>query len=130
MADDTLKIYLWPDGSWESEDEIDDMDWYLSGSGKSDDYAIYNVPLDLESEDIEELIGLNALPGMLSDPISFEGVIDSNTIASAGEIKIGEDDIIIVSHSKDVNYNAVTILDDRVIINAPGMILKVVKGKK
>lgn len=130
MAEDTLKIYVWPDGSWESEEEIDDIDWYLSSASKSDDYKEYNIPLELEADDIEELIAINALPGMLPDPVSFEGIIDSNAIAEAGEIKIGEDDIIIVSHSKDVDYNAVTLLDDRVIINAPGMVLKVVKGKK
>ncbi|MCP4374055.1 MAG: hypothetical protein GY797_39010, partial [Deltaproteobacteria bacterium] len=65
MAEETIKIYIWPDGSWESEEEIDDMDWFLSSSGKSDDYAEYNIPLGLEAEDIDELILLNALPGMI-----------------------------------------------------------------
>lgn len=122
MADETIKIYVWPDGSWISEEDIDDMEWYLFTTGKSDDYKEYQVPIELEAEDIEELISLNALPGMLPDPTTIK-------IEDMGKIEIPEDALLIVHHSKDIDYNAVTILKDRMIVNAPGIFIEVITSK-
>ena len=97
----------------------------MASTGKSDDFAIYNIPLELDGDDIEELIRMQALPGMLPDKPTLESIIESG-----GEIKIDPDDIVIISHSKDIDYNAVTMLEDRLIINAPDLKIKIVKGKK
>jgi len=127
--DDKLKIFLWPDGTWVSENDIDDwdIDWYTISTGKSDDYAIYYVPIELGAEDIEELISLNALPGMLPDKIKPEDI----KIEEMGKIVIPEGAIIIISHSKDINYGALTIIEGKLIVNAPNMIMEVItpKGK-
>lgn len=124
MSDEeTLTIYVWPDGTWiSSEDpEADDMDWYTMSAGKSDDYASYEVSYELEADDIEELISLNALPGMLPD--KPEG------IENMGRVAIPKDCILIVSHSKDIDYNAVTMLEDKLIVNAPGIFIEVITPK-
>lgn len=122
MADDTLKIYVWPDGSWESEEDIDDMDWYLASAGKSDDYVEYNVPLELEMEDIEELIELNALPGMLPDApprLEDQGVVD-----------LPHDSIIVLRFPENDEGPFITHLDGKMIISHPTLSLEVLKGKK
>jgi hypothetical protein len=121
-SNETIKIYVWPDNHWASEDDIDDMDWYLSSNGRSDDYAIYYVPIELEYEDIEELIELQALPGMIPDEKEFD-------IIEEGKVKIPDNCIVIIHHSKDIDYDAAFTLKDRVIINAPNMIMEVIKGK-
>lgn len=112
---ETIKIYVWPDGSWISEE--DDLDWYISSSGKGDDFTEYEVPLELDSDDIDELIALQALPGMLPD-----------TKPKEGKIKVPEGATVIISHSKDIDYNAVTMLEDRLIINAPNILIEIIKG--
>ncbi len=120
MSDDTLTIYVWSDNSWESEEEIDDIDWYLSSSGKSDDYATYEVPLELEAEDIDELIELEALPGMIPEKTEFpEGIIE-----------LPKDAILIINHPKDISDSSVTILDGKMIINSAGLSIEVLKGGK
>lgn len=123
MADDTIKIYLWPDGSWVSEDDVDDLDWYITSTGKSDDFGIYDVSLDLEPDDIEELILLNALPGMLIDPqvVSIENM---------GKVEIPEGAIVIIHHSKDIEYKATTMLEDRLIVNAPNLFVEVIMPRE
>lgn len=125
MDKETVTIYVWPDGSWiSSEDpEADDMDWYTMTTGKSDDYASYEVSLDLEPEDIEELISMNALPGMLPDLITAN-------IEEMGKVKIPEGCILIVSHSNDIDYNAVTMLEDKLIVNAPDLFIEVITPKE
>lgn len=123
MADETIKIYVWPDGSWVSEDDIDDLDWYIVSTEKSDDYAIYNVPIELEAEDIEELINMQALPGMLPDPGELN-------IEDMGKVAIPEGAILFVHHSKDIEYNAVTMLEDKLIVNAPGIFVEVIMPKE
>lgn len=119
--DDKIKIYVWPDNSWESEEEIDDLDWYISSNGKSDDYAEHMVPIELDAEDISELIELNALEGMLPDKFKIE---------EKGKIKIPKDAILIITHAKDIPYNAVTILEDRLIISAPDLTIEIIQGNK
>jgi hypothetical protein len=121
--DDTLKIYVWPDGSWESEEDIDDMDWYLSSMGKSDDFSEHTVDLDLDYDDIQELIDLQALPGMLPDPVTI------NNIVGMGKIPVPKGAIVVVSHSKDIEYNAVTMLEDRLIVNAPDVFVEIIQAK-
>lgn len=122
MADDKLKIYVWPDGSWESEEEIDDMDWYLTSSGKSDDYAEYKVPLELEAEDIDELIELNALPGMLPDTVQ-------NKIEDQGVIPLPHDSILILTFTSEEDPY-LTHLEGKIIINCTNMSIEVLKGGK
>ena len=128
MSDDTLKIFLWPDGTWISEEDVegDDFDWYLMGAGKSDDFAEYEVSLDLEPDDIQELIDLKALPGMLPDIVPA----DPQDIANMGVITIPEGAVLVVHHSKDIEYNAVTMLEDRLIVNAPDITIEVIIPKE
>lgn len=121
IMDEKIKIYVWPDNSWESEEEIEDLDWYISSMGKSDDYAIYEVPLELEADDIDELIELQALEGMLTNEPKIEEM---------GKIKVPKDAILIVTHSEDILYNAVTILENRMIISAPDLTIEIIQGKK
>lgn len=122
MAEDTLTIYVWPDKTWASEEDIDDLDWYIISTGKSDDYTEYEVSLDLEYEDIDELISLNALPGMLPDkPIGLE---------HQGKVSIPKGAILIVHHSKDIEYNATTMLEDKLIVNAPNIVVEVIMPKE
>ena len=125
MADGTLTIYVWPDGSWISEEDADDLDWYISSASKSDDFATYEVSLELELDDIEELISLNALPGMIPEP--QEGIIK---IEDMGKVEIPEGAVLIVHHSKDIDYNATTMLEDRMIVNAPDIFIEVIMSKK
>lgn len=40
-------IYIWPDGAWCYEDELEEM------SHKSDDYSIQEIPADFSDTDIE-----------------------------------------------------------------------------
>lgn len=119
--DDKIKIYVWTDNSWESEEEIDDLDWYISSMGKSDDYTEYMIPIELEADDITELIELNALEGMLPNEPKIEVM---------GKIKIPKNALLIVTHDKDIPYNAVTILEDRMIISAPNLTVEIIQGKK
>ena len=118
---DKLLIYVWPDGSWVSEDDVDDLDWYISSNGKSDDFSEHFIPLELDAEDIEELISLNALPGMLPDKVQ--------KIEHMGKVSIPEGAILIVHHSKDIEYNAVTMLEDKLIVNAPDVFVEVIQSK-
>jgi len=122
LAEDTLKIYVWPDGTWVSEEDVNgDLDWYMVSSGKSDDFSEYLIPLPLDAKDIEELISLNALPGMLPDkPMGLE---------HQGKVSVPEGAILIVHHSKDIEYNAVTMLEDKLIVNAPGTFVEVIMPK-
>ncbi len=118
----TIKIYVWPDGSWVNEDDADDIDWYISSNGKSDDFSTHDVDAELEAEDIDELIELNALPGMLPDmPTKLEDM---------GKVSIPEGAVLIVHHSKDIDYNAVTSLEDKMIVNAPNIFVEVIQKKK
>jgi len=90
---ETIKIYVWPDGSWINEDDAEDLDWYISSNGKSDDYSEHDVDINLEADDIEELIELQALPGMLhtvmpEETKNIEGIIDEtgSTIGNPSSI--------------------------------------------
>lgn len=66
--ENTIVIYVWPDNTWVTEEDIDgDLDWYIFSGGKSDDFKEYKVSLDLSPDDIQELIDLQALPGMSPD---------------------------------------------------------------
>jgi len=121
MTEETIKIYVWPDNSWISEEDVDDIDLYIQSSGKSDDYAIYNIPTELESEDIEELISLKALPGMLSDDID---------LISKGEIILPMGSILVIKHPKDIKDTDILIMDGQMIINSDNLSIKVLKGKK
>lgn len=121
MADDTIKIYVWPDGHWVSEEDVDDLDWYISSSGKSDDFSEHEISLELDADDIEELISMNALPGMLPDK--------PQKIEHMGKVSIPEGAILIVHHSKDIEYSAVTMLEDKLIVNAPGVFVEVIQPK-
>jgi len=123
MEDKNL-IYVWPDGHWVFEEDVDggDLDWYIISAGKSDDYSEYHVPIELEADDIEELISLNALPGMLPDPIPTD-------ITKMGKVAIPEGCILMVHHAKDIEYNAVTMLEDKLIVNAPGIFIEVITPK-
>jgi len=113
-----IKIYVWPDGDWYSEEDIVDFEWL----GKSDDFKEYEVPIELEADDIDELISLNALPGMLPDkPVGLE---------HQGIVSVPEGCILIVHHSKDIEYNAVTMLEDKLIVNAPGVYVEVITPKE
>ncbi len=117
-----LKIYLWPDGSWiEETDDIDDLDWYITSTGKSDDYTEHFVPIELDAEDIDELIKMKALPGMLPDKIQL--------IEDMGKVSIPKGAILIVHHSKDIEYSAVTMLEDRLIVNAPDVFIEIIQPK-
>ena len=119
--DDKLKIWVWPDGSWISEDDVDDLDWYISSNGKSDDFSEHLIPLLLDGDDIEELISMNALPGMLPDkPAGLE---------HQGKVSVPDGAILIVHHSKDIEYKAVTMLEDRMIVNAPNTFVEVIMPK-
>ena len=104
---DTIQIVVWPDGSWASEEEIDDIDWYLNSTGKSDDYTEYEVPIDLDDEDINELIELHALPGMLEP---------KNTQNIEGKIDLPEDSILVLEFPiEETPY--ITYLGGKMIIN-------------
>lgn len=125
MPDDKVKIYVWADGTWISEEDTEgDLDWYIFSSGKSDDYTAYDISSELEPEDIDELISLEALPGMLPEP--QEGIIK---IEDMGKIPIPEGAVVLVHHSKDIEYNAVTMLEDRLIVNAPDIFIEIITPK-
>lgn len=116
---ETVEIYVWPDKTWEFKNEIEDLDWYIMSNGKSDDFLSTEAPAELEVEEIEELIDLDALPGMLPDkPKGLE---------NQGKIGIAKGAIIMVHHSEDIDYNAVTILKDKLIVNAPNLSIEVIK---
>jgi len=121
MADETLTIYVWPDDSWESEEEIDDMDWFLSSSGKSDDYASYEVPLDLEAEDIDELIMLKALPGMIPPKDEIETSLEKG-------LDLPADSILVITVPDGDSSAYITKLEGKIIINADNMGLQVLNA--
>lgn len=123
MTNRTIMIYVWPDRSWVSEEDVDDLDWYIASTGKSDDFSIHDVPLDLEADDIEELISMDALPGMLPEVTTLK-------IEQMGKVSIPEGAILMVHHSKDIEYNAVTMLKDKLIVNAPGIMVEVIMPKE
>jgi hypothetical protein len=115
----TIKIFVWPDNSWTSEEEIDDMDWYLCSTGKSDDYAEYDIPIGLDEEDIDELIQLKALPGMIKP---------KNLIELDGKVDLPTDSILVLEFPvSEVPY--ITHLDGKMIINCTEMSIEVLKGK-
>ena len=55
---DKVKIYMWPDGSWEYESEFRDLDLYLMETGKSDDFVIHYVPLEMTYDEVDKLVAL------------------------------------------------------------------------
>ena len=57
-TDEVAKIYIWPDGSWEYESEFRDLDLYLMETGKSDDYVIHYVSLEMSYDEVDELVAL------------------------------------------------------------------------
>jgi hypothetical protein len=57
-TEETAKIYIWPDGTWEYVDEIGDLDLYLMETGKSDDFAIHYVPEELNYDEVDNLVQL------------------------------------------------------------------------
>ena len=129
--EDKLKIFVWADGSWESEEEIDDMDWYISSNGKSDDFTEYLIPIELDPEEIDELIELEALPGMLPDmPQEIQETQEIQGIIGGGKLAIPEGSVLIVHHSKDIDYNAVTMLEDKLIVNAPDVFVEIIQSKE
>lgn len=121
MADEnTEKIYLWPDNTWVRDSEVDDLDWYIVSGGKSDDFAQYNVPSDLDDEDIDELIGLRALPGMI--PTKIIGLEDQ------GKVQLPDDSIIVLEFPMtDVPF--VTHINGKMIINVHESSIEILKGK-
>ncbi|MDP8268304.1 MAG: hypothetical protein P9L97_06195 [Candidatus Tenebribacter davisii] len=128
MSEELIKIFVWSDNTWMYEDDIEDgdLDWFCMETGKSDDFAEYQVSLDLEADDIQMLIDLNSLPGMLPDPVASE----VKPIEEMGKISIPVGAIVIVSHSKDIDYSAVTMLEDRLIVNAPDLFIEVIMPKE
>jgi hypothetical protein len=50
------KIYTWPDGHWEYEWNIDDMDLFISTLGRSDDYSVRYVSSKLSYDEIDNLV--------------------------------------------------------------------------
>ena len=118
---DKIKIYVWADKSWISEENVNDIDFYISSMGKSDDYATYLVPIKLDPEDIQELIDLNALPGMLPN---------TRVLGLKEMIKVPKGASVIIKHKKDINYNPITTLSDRIIITAPDIEITLVKPKE
>jgi len=118
---DKTKILVWPDGSWVSEDEIDDIDWFLTSAGRGDDYAEYLIPSELDNDDIDELIQLKAFPGMLPDKINLVG---------KGKIEIPKGATLLVHYPKDLEYKAFFMLPGKLISNAPDMVIEVIMPKK
>jgi len=114
-------IMVWPDGSWVSEEEIDgDMDWYLCTANKEDNYKEYEVPTDLNPDDVDELIELKALPGMIPD--KMVGLEDQ------GKIQLPEDSIIVLEFPiTDIPF--VTSISGKMIINIKSASIELLKGK-
>lgn len=121
MSEDneTFQIFVWADDSWVSEEDIDDMDWYLSSAGKSDDYATYDIPLGLEAEDIDELIELKALPGMLKNPLKLE---------DEGIMDLPKNSVLILRYKGETPY--VHSVTGKMIINTTQMSIEILKGGK
>ena len=117
---DTETIYLWPDNSWEWDHEIDDLDWYIASGGKGEDFATYEVPTELDAEDIDELIELKALPGM-STP-------KAERIENQGLITLPTDSIIVLQFPMS-ETPFITHLDGKMIINCDNMSIEILKGK-
>ena len=109
------KVYLWPDKTWAYEEDIDDLDWFLVSGGKSDDFTTHEIPDELDAEDIEELINMNALPGMTS----------TKPDVMKGKIEIPEGSVLVIRFQGDLDFNAVTILDDRLVVNAPNISVEI-----
>lgn len=119
MADDTQKVWVWADNSFVVEDDLEDgdLDLYIMFTGKSDDCAQYDVPLGLDAEDIEELIILEALPGMLKPTQTLEG-----------EINLPKDSVLIIKCPTGDAF--VTQTKSKIIISGtPQMSIEVLKGK-
>ena len=114
------KIYLWPDGLWEWDHEIDDLDLYISTNGKSDDFAMYEVPAELSDEDITELIELSSLPGMIPDKIA--GIEDQ------GKVQLPDDAIIVIDFPPE-EIPFITSVTGKMIINTKTATLEILKGK-
>lgn len=114
------QILVWPDYSWEFVDEIEDLDWHLAESGKSDDYKEYNVPAELDFEDIEELIELRALEGMIPP---------KQDASELGVIKLDDSDILVIDLPKDIDSMDITTVPGKIIINSHDVSFHVLKGK-
>jgi len=117
MTDETMKIYVWPNGHWESEDDVKDIDLFCELNGKSDDYFEHYLSTELDAEDINELIELKALPGMLKDTVKtkLEGIID-----------LPKDSVLIINCPSEDGY--VTQLKNKIVINCSKMSIEVLKG--
>jgi len=119
------KVYLWPDNTWEFEEEIDDIEWFLVSGGKSDDYTTYEIPDELDAEDINELISMDALPGMTSvKPDVMKGKIEIPDVMK-GKIEIPDGSVLVIRFQGDLDFNAVTILNDRLVVNAPNISVEI-----
>jgi len=114
------KIYVWQDGLWEWDHEIDDLDLYISTNGKSDDFAMYEVPAELSDEDITELIELSSLPGMIAPK--------AERIENQGLITLPTDSIIVLQFPMS-ETPFITHLDGKMIINCDNMSIEILKGK-
>lgn len=115
---ETQSLLVWPDYTWELAENIDDIDWYLCTTGKSDDYSMYDIPLELDEEDIEELVQLKSLPGMLKK----ENVFPSS------KSTLPKDSILILEFPVE-QTPFITKLDGKMIINCDTASLEILKGK-
>ena len=113
-------IMVWPDGSWASEEDVDDMNWYLCTTDKADNYKEYEVPTDLDPEDIDELIELRALPGIIPDKIA--GIEDQ------GKVQLPDDAIIVIDFPPE-EIPFITSVTGKMIINTKTATLEILKGK-
>ena len=113
-------IYLWSDGLWEWDHEIDDLDLYISTNGKSDDFATYELPAELSDEDIDELIELSSLPGMIPDKVPG--------IENKGKVQLPDDAIIVLEFPMD-DVPFITSINGKMIINTKTATLEILKGK-
>lgn len=53
MKEDNISIVVWPDNEWCF---VEDLEEHMRDAGKSDDYAIKEVHVSLEEDDIDEYV--------------------------------------------------------------------------
>ncbi len=53
---DIENIFVWPDGSWYRENEVDDLDILLMETGKSDDFETWAAATGLSDEYVDNWV--------------------------------------------------------------------------
>lgn len=106
------KIYIWKDNTWERENNIDDIDFYVDSQkdGNSDYYTTEVDPL-LDDQDIKDIIEIDGFTEKLWNQDQGSGI----SVTEITKIDLKEDEVLMVGtnlESTDEKHKLMLSLTD------------------